>query len=722
MRFKLTIFLVVANILTFGLILHESGKTEIAGNISHSLFSAGISKIEVAGINAGRGFLLELRKKDWFIVKPYTWPANPFVVNPLLNDLRFLGDDGSFSVEEAETAGNSLADYGLENPALTLAVTDDGGVHTLKIGKETPDGRGVYVLSPDGTQIILAKTSLLKNLSKKLDDFRSPEIFSMAGYEVRSFSVRIESKSGHEQRIGLTRTRRESTSGEGNTEYGWRFETPIAAEAETQKVEQSLKALIGLKFKSFPVGDLALLEASGLKSPTMRFAFYGAMRSQSLLVGNANPADKSELYAKLDGNDAIFTIPAEAVDSWKNVTSAVADLREPRFLKFEPELLKSITINAEKNSLALHWIKAASELTEVPASVNAGTVDLGGTFSSGGSLGAVEKPIPPVPASDEGIYAAWQMPVAPGSRVTSVTAVDPAAVKQLVEMLHGIRAVNMPVPENAKISVGQRKIFQAFVTDDASENELKELGFDNPVRSVKLELNASPKNGDPAQTIVLTIAAPVEPGSPYHANVGNAVYTIDKKILEVLSIDPCDFREKTIYRMPAGAKLVSLRLTDITATPEKIAYSEKCPDNVADWIADLSLKTDAASVETLALAKCVTDLSAEAFLPDAFSPDFEYDYLDSGDRQTWRWKLEVEILPAASQETEVHVYYLTKRLGGTFQLAGSPAQNCIFRLRQSFIDAVHKLTFARDASKDVPEILPPPPVENPPVQMIPAAR
>ena len=337
MRFKLTLFLLVANLLTFGLILHESGKTEVAGSISRSLFSAGISKIAVTGNNIGEGFLLELRKKDWFIAKPYTWPANPFVVNPLLNDLRFLGDEGSFSVEEAAAAGSALSDYGLENPLLTLAITDDAGTHQLKIGKETPDARGVYVLSPDGKQIILAKTSLLKNLSKKLDEFRSPEIFSMASYEVRSFSVRIEAKGGHEQRIGLTRMRRESGTESGKTEYGWRFETPIAAEAETQKVEQRLKSLIELKFKSFPVGDLALLEASGLKSPTMRFSFYGAVRSQSLLVGNPNPADKTELYAKLDGNDAIFTIPAEAVEAWKNVNDAIAGLREPRFLKFEAE-------------------------------------------------------------------------------------------------------------------------------------------------------------------------------------------------------------------------------------------------------------------------------------------------------------------------------------------------------------------------------------------------
>lgn len=717
MRFKLTVFLLVANILTFGLILHESGKTEVAGSVSRSLFSAGISKIAVSGTTLGKGFLLELRKKDWFITEPYTWPANPFVVNPLLNDLRFLGDEGSFSVEEAKTAGSSLADYGLENPVLTLAVSDDAGTHTLKIGKETPDARGVYVLSPDGKQIILAKTSLLKNLSKKLDDFRSPEVFSMANYEVRSFAVRIEAKGGHEQRIGLARTRRESGN-DGKIEYGWRLETPIAADAEAQKVEQRLKALTELKFKSFPVGDLALLEASGLKSPTMRFSFYGAMRSQSLLVGNVNPADKTELYAKLDGNDAIFTIPATAVESWNNVGATVAELREPRFLKFEPELLRAVKIHARENSLELYRTNSSASGTEAPKAVDTGAVELGSDAS--GMLGAVETPVPAVPASGDAIYAAWQMPVSTGSLVTSATTVDPAAIKQLVEELRNLRAVNMPVPANAKSSSAQRKLFQAFVTDNATDSDRKELGFDEPLRTVNLELDASPKNSEPARTIELAIAAPIAPGFPYHAKLENAIYTIDSKIVEALSIQPCDFRERTIYRMPANAKLLSIKLTDISGSPEKTVYAEECPKDVTDWMAHLALKNDVVSAETLALAKCVTHLDAEAFLPDAFSPNFKYDYLDSGRAETWRWKLEIEILPATSQKPEVHVYYLTKRLGGTFQLAGSPEQNCVFRMKQSFIDAIHKLTFARDFSKDIPEIPVPAPVENEPVQTVPA--
>ncbi len=720
MRFKLTLFLLVANLLTFGLILHESGKTETAGSISRSLFSAGISKIAVTGNNIGEGFLLELRKKDWFIAKPYTWPANPFVVNPLLNDLRFLGDEGSFSVEEAEAAGSALSDYGLENPLLTLAITDDAGTHLLKIGKETPDARGVYVLSPDGEQIILAKTSLLKNLSKKLDEFRSPEIFSMASYEVRSFSVRIEANGGHEQRIGLTRMRRESGVESGKTEYGWRFETPIAADAETQKVEQRLKSLIELKFKSFPVGDLALLEASGLKSPAMRFSFYGAARSQSLLVGNPNPADKTELYAKLDGNDAIFTIPAEAVEAWKNVNDFIAGLREPRFLKFEAELLKSVTIHAEKNSLLLHRTNTSASSAETAKTVDAGTIELGSAEASNALLGAVKNPAPAVPADGNEIYAAWQMPVAPGSRVTGVTAVDPAAIRQLVEALQGLRAVNLPVPENERITSPQRKLFRAFVSDDASESDLSGFGFNRPVRIVELELNASEKNGDPAQTIKLTIAPPIAPGFPYHAKIGNAVYTIDGKIVEALSVEPCDFRERVIYRMPASAKLISMSLSDISAGDEKTVYRAECPANVADWMADLALKTDSASAETLALAKCVTEMDAEAFLPEPFSPDFRYDYLDSGVEETWRWKLEFEVLPVAARKAERHVYYLTKRLGGSFQLAGSPEQNCIFRMKQAFIDTVHRLTFARDFTKDIPEIPVPAPVEHPPVSTVPA--
>lgn len=716
MRFRFTVFLLVANIITFGLILYESGNGDIGLDARQSVFSAGISKIEVPDSESAGGFTLELRKKNWFVVKPYSWPANFLEVNALLNEVRSFGENGSFSVEEAENAGNSLADYGLEKPSRVFSVSDDAGTHILKIGKLTPDGKGVYVLSPNGKEIIPANSKLLKLLSRSSDSFRTPEIFSLSDFEVRSFSVRSLQKGGVEKRIGLSRVRRELGVKERKSDYGWRFETPTIADAETQPVELRLKKLTGLQYKNFSKGDLSLLEKSGLKSPKMRISLEGAVRSQVLLIGESTDENKSELYAKLEDNDCIFTVDAEIVNFWDNTSLAFETLRDPRILRFEPELLKSVKIDTGENSLVLHRTNSVSAGTEKSKLVDDGEINLGASTEFVGGMKIPSSPL----SSDVSVYASWQMPVAPGSFVRNVTPVDPAAIKKLVGDLLALRAVSMPIPKDKDIPGAHRNFFDAFVADSASDEDVKELGFGkNHEYIVEIQLDALPDAAVPAQTITLTIAPPVESGYPYHAKVGNAVFTIDKKILNALSVEPTAFRERTIYEMPKDAKLFSLKLTDVTGAEEKIVFNEKCPEGVDNWLEELAKKRTREADELFALARCVTQLSAESFLPRAFSRDFRYDYQDSGESETWRYRLDVGIVPAGSQAPEIETYYLTKRLGGTFQLAGSPEQNCIFRMKQNFIDAIHKLTFARDASKDVPAIPIPEPVENKPPKTTP---
>ncbi|MBQ7332115.1 MAG: DUF4340 domain-containing protein, partial [Opitutales bacterium] len=166
MRFKLTLLLIIANLITFGLIWENAGgnaETEIS---AQSLFSADIPDVSVTAANAGTSFSLERRERDWFLEKPFSWRADAFAVNRLLSELRFLDNSLGFSVEEVAGAGNTLSSYGLEKPAATVTVRDLSGTHTLQVGKTTPDGRSVYVLSPDGKYIIPAPISLLNAISQ----------------------------------------------------------------------------------------------------------------------------------------------------------------------------------------------------------------------------------------------------------------------------------------------------------------------------------------------------------------------------------------------------------------------------------------------------------------------------------------------------------------------------------------------------------------------------
>src|SRR6478736_9035014 len=63
---------------------------------------------------------LEKRGESWWITKPYEWPANPDAVAHVHNELQFLQNQTSFPVADLARNKQSLADYGLIDPAITV--------------------------------------------------------------------------------------------------------------------------------------------------------------------------------------------------------------------------------------------------------------------------------------------------------------------------------------------------------------------------------------------------------------------------------------------------------------------------------------------------------------------------------------------------------------------------------------------------------------------------
>ncbi len=733
MRFKFTIFLLLANFVAFGLIVFQTTKSISRLDFEHSIFSAGISKISISP-SVGEKFSLQAQKKSWEISEPFVWQANAFAVRQLVAELRFLEANSGFSVAEALATGSSLADYGLENPSLVVAVTDDAGTRELKFGKETPDGKSVYALSPDGKRVIPAPKSLFLSASKSVEHFRVPEIFSLKPYEVESIVVRAPFKGGSEQRIGLVRAVREREFSE-KAERIWKFETPVSADAETRLVEAKLSELVALRYKNFEKGDVALFEKSGLKSPKMRFTLGSAKSTETLLLGNEVDDDPEQIFAKLESNDAIFTVPAEKISSWRNAPTA---LRDAHFLRFDPNFLQSITIHGEKNSLFLLKTDFAENAPKAVPEANSGEIalensgvpaDENSENSAAEKIGAIVVP-EKISNAENSIFANWQMPVAPGALVKKALPADPAAISQLVEKLRNLCAATFPEDENSKnLSFEQRAVRRAFVADFASEEEIAELNFENPVRVVELKFRTPNAAGTPnsasgaaagttEKIITLTIAPPVEKNSPFHAKVENAIYSIEAGILDELSVDPAFFRARAIFKISEGAQISEISLSDVSESEEKLDFA--AAKNAENWEIrgnenGENLNSEAAAGmtnssalpsldEISALVKALENISAISFLSDEFSQDFAFDYLDSGVPETWRYRLNFSVKNPNSDVPETLEFYLTKRLGGSFQLAGNAEQNCVFRISQNLIDAIHAVTFAKNWTKDVPEV------------------
>jgi hypothetical protein len=129
MRTKVTLVLLFLNVALFFFIFQferrwriEEGWKEARRRVLGAE-AADIRSLEISGGGPGHALALAKRGDVWFVTAPLEWPANPNAVSRILTELQFLEHETSFNVSDLAKNGQSLADYGLDKPRLTIALT-----------------------------------------------------------------------------------------------------------------------------------------------------------------------------------------------------------------------------------------------------------------------------------------------------------------------------------------------------------------------------------------------------------------------------------------------------------------------------------------------------------------------------------------------------------------------------------------------------------------------
>ena len=672
MRIRITLFLLVANLAVFGLIWNNARERNRERPQAELVFPVDAERITLnVAEDPGASYTLVRKAGRWVLETPFEWPANAWAVQKILDELRFVSREGGFTLEEAAAAyGNTASSYGLDKPRYTLVVSAGGVDTAVKVGAVTPDGRGVFLLAPDGKTVLPTPVSVEAALKRTPGELRQAEVFSVQPFEVNSIAL-TQADAGQETRVGLVRSRREAAGRE--PEFVWRFETPVASDADSQVVERALADLAELKAGEFLPVTPELPEKYGLSSPVMRLSLETGSRRQTLLVGAATAGPNSgRRYAKFEDNPAVFTVAAESLRPWESVRR---DMREHRFMRFDADSLSGVTVHSGGRSLVLHRLDASG--------------------AAGAKPGGAAR-------------AQWRMPVVPGSTATVAFPVDADRLSGLLNALSNLSARDFAAP--ATLPAERRALCAAFVTDEPTPAQLAEWGFGSPVRSADLLFLDGTKR-------TLLIAAPVVPGTPYHAKLADAptVYSIAPAVLESLSVRPEAYRRRTLFAMPSGARLASMRITDVVT--KRVVLDEAKPDDVPDWGSWLEGRAKRERDEVFALADRCRELRVDRFLEAPYAADFRYDAGDGREPEGWRYRVEWTVkLPAGAggAKTETRELYVTRRLGGTEQVGGSPADAAVFTLPQEWVDALFPVTFGRDGVGIPPETPAPAPADAPP--------
>jgi hypothetical protein len=668
MRSKVTVVLLFLNVVLFFYIFkfEEQWRAERANlEAKRRVLPPEIASLDSFTRTAptGESVRLEKRGDSWWLVKPYDWPANPNAIARIHNELQFLEHETSFAVADLAKGGQTLADYGLEQPALTLelgvagsGLREDGGEtkrsYKLLIGDNTRTGNRLYALAPDTGRIHVVNRSLAESVGLPVGDLRTDSVFTIPVFEVRSLNIQTGPPANLKVRL------RRDNAGR------WGFETPILARATKAHVEATINALNALTTKSFP-DPAPGPDRTGLDSPQLRVTFEGNARRETLLLGLPvdQPASPSEAGAASNGAGAIYyarfedksvvfttTVPAPLETVLK---SSQDSLRDRHVLDFEPATVTSLALTAPgQPELSLQRLEAAANTGETQ----------------------------------------WQVVTRANGQAPVTAPADAGLVGELIKQLQALTAAK-------------------FLSDAPSAADVENYGFNRPEREISLgQSTGGGLTGNEPSTIVLQVGvSPDHPGVAY-ARLTNPpfVYEILPDILEDTPVLARHYRQRLLRRLPKDAVISSVSLVDLdTGTP---VLERRLKEGEKDWTATIAAEPAVSRHGLELLVEELATLRADRFTADGFAPD----HADTPEgSRAWRYRLDYSLAFPGAPETPASLF-LTERLGGSTLVAGTADfGGATFAVTQPLLDAIFALTYT--AQHDPGPATMPPATEAPPV-------
>ncbi len=513
MRTKVTLVLIFLNVALFYFIFFVRENHTLVPDQTRVLGpeAANIQTLTIVNRNAPT-IQLERRGSKWFLTRPVAWPAQEFAVRSILNELLLLRALGSFTVEEILATGRTLAEYGLDEPPLTLTftgVTTPGAPApepvTLRIGSATQVNNRLYVLSPDGKYIHVVPRSLAENLARPLQALRSDELFTIPAHDARSLN--LETSSGSRLRI----------SSESNR---WYIEG-LRVRANKLHTELALSRLRALHVHSFVPDSEGAAARAALVNPPLQITIEGTNRRETLLLGppvplasetdapapasaTDEPAEPSTLYYALmetDGMDpavqpTLFTVSVPDAFLKDTLLNAQISLREKQILDLDPSTLSSLSISAAQS-------RDETILQRLESS-----------------------------ASND-----WQVV----RRSPDQPPVSEPAERALVERL---------------VTTLLRLSAEEFI-DVASEADKESFGFNVPARTITFTTVGSPA---PVRLLIGTSQNRHNYAKFAHQEY---IYRVSDDVLNDIPVSPLHYRQRLVREIPESTPITRISLTDL---------------------------------------------------------------------------------------------------------------------------------------------------------------
>jgi hypothetical protein len=162
-----------------------------------------------------------------------------------------------------------------------------------------------------------------------------PKILAVKEADISKFDLK---KNGAEQ-----------VGGERNSAGQWHITSPTALGADQSAVSSLLGTFSSLNSERLVEDKASNLAPYGLDSPKLEVDLTDkGNKTQKLLLGDDTPAG-SGIYAKLEGDPRVFTIPKYDKTS---IDKSANDLRDKRLLTIDSDKVSQVDVAAKKQEMA----------------------------------------------------------------------------------------------------------------------------------------------------------------------------------------------------------------------------------------------------------------------------------------------------------------------------------------------------------------------------------
>ena len=355
-HFRLTFILLILNGFAFiGLFLLSNAQfksNQDSQNLNFTIqeFTRDLDRINISGTELEETIQLTLDGQEWNLDLPIQWPANNFTVTQIIHQLNLLSAEARFSLNEILQANQSLSEFGLTEPVLSIELSNGGKALQILLGETTPLGNKLYLYLPQKEMIYVVANRLFQSQLLSLNNLRQKEIINIPNFEVEALNYQVRTSS--EDRLSNLSVRIEKNLSD-NT---WYFNAPSKAQADTNLVNQTIRELTTAQVKKFIPPEILDSEMLGFKNPYMKLTLEGNKRRTTLILGNSlsEQNETKRYYAKLENNPSVFTVDAEDFDRFVEAHKA---LREKNFIDLNLAAISSIDVFDERNQTKLQRLE-----------------------------------------------------------------------------------------------------------------------------------------------------------------------------------------------------------------------------------------------------------------------------------------------------------------------------------------------------------------------------